>query len=143
MAKLKSKSTLEKLTTGILMPMLQHRWMVEFGNTNLTREAKEAMTAQTANIKMDYIKKTISFDIQQPAVLTELACVVADFVSSGFSTIKVNAMDGADNVLGYWVFDNLKALSHHFDLDYSQPGIATHKIEMKYGRMLGSDPTAG
>lgn len=141
MAKLETKPNLNYGNLGILMPMMQHRWMIEFGNTNLTLEAKHAMSMQTINVKMDYIKKTISFDIQQPAVLTELACVIADFVVSGFSTIKVNAMDGADNVLGYWIFDSLKAISHHFDLDYAQPGVATHKIEMKYGRMTGSDPS--
>lgn len=126
---------------GILMPMMQHRWMVVFGNTRLTREAKDAMSLQTTNVRMDYLKKTISFDIEQPAVLTELALCIADFVTSSYSTLKVNSMDGSDNVLGCWVFDGLKAVTHHFDLDYARPGVATHKIEMKYDRMLASELT--
>lgn len=138
MAKIES-SAMHKLTTGILKPMMQHQWIIEFGNKMLTREAKEAMTSQATNVKMDYVKKTISFDVQQPAVLTELALCIADFVTSSFSTIRVNAMDGSDNVLGYWVFDNLKAITHHFDLDYAQPGVATHKIEMRYGKMTNGD----
>ena len=101
----KVESSISKiLSSHLVRPMLQHRWTIEFQNSGLTKEAKDAMTANSENVKMDFIKKTISFNIRQPAIQTELALVIADFVTSGHSAIKVNSMDGSDGVYGYWIF---------------------------------------
>lgn len=120
---------------GILMPLLSHRFQVRYFGSSITPDQGKALTSQTVNFKMNFKTKTVSFEIEQPAVFGDLIEVVETLVRAP-GTITVEVMDGGDQVLSRFEFGSLECISHAFDLDYAdgcKP--VRHQLVMKYIHM--------
>jgi len=125
-----SLKDLGKQHTGILHPMLTHRFMIQYSAKDLNHLQTECMTRQTTNFKTNFKKREISFDIEQP-MLTDMIEAINTFVLSSGVRVTMCAMDGAGGVISKTEFVG-QVVSHSFDLDYAITGAAKHSITVKY-----------
>jgi hypothetical protein len=121
---------------GILQPLLKYRFRVTFLSKNITQQEANGFSAQIVNVRSDFVKKTVSFDIQQPVlgpIGTSSFIVALTQLTDRPERIRIDLLDGSDNVEASFEYSGLKTIQHTFDLDYSKSGVATHEISMLYG----------
>jgi len=124
--------------SGIFLhPLLKNRFTAEFYGWQMTKEQSDAMACQMINFKVDLAKKKISFDIQQPLMLTDLFFVVSQFTDSP-SRVVLALMDGNATAVGKIEFHGLELVKHDFELDYASSAVATHNVVMTYSNLTGA-----
>lgn len=127
------------ISQGILMPALTNRFVVEYISDYLSGLAKTGLSQQTVNFKVDIIKGTISFDVQQSIVHPEMIRVLTEFTASkNHNQIKLIMLDGNITEIGSMLFTGLKTIEHKVDFDYATSAAVTHKMVMLYGSMTPS-----
>lgn len=116
---------------GILLPLIGHRFRIRF-NGNSVRAAKDMLSQQVVDFKVDGVAHTITFNIEQPAMVGEFFEAVLELVQAP-GTITVEFMDGSDGVMSAIEFGGLESVSHSFVLDYAASSFAVrHALCMKY-----------
>lgn len=130
---LKKEDLYQPTMADIIQPVLKHKFLVFF-EALLNQKAKNALTANVANVKIDFVNKILSFDIHQTIQL-ELLNVVEELLKTMIS-MKIATDIGHDQegniVYGFWIFNHLEPIKHKFKLNYSKSGVATHKIKIRY-----------
>ena len=136
MATLKSTPTPAELDAGkgILHPLLEHHFLIQYRSVRMSSEQLATLSRQTANFKMDFKNKHISFDIEQPRI-GDMISDVEEFVSNP-AGVTMNTVDGSyESALSRIQFTMLECVSHELVMDYAKTHVATHRITMKYKTM--------
>ena len=134
MATLKSSPTPADVDAGILAPLLENRFVVQYRSKNMTSEQLHYLSKQTVNFKMDFKNKLISFEIEQ-AAFGDMITDVQEFISNP-TGVTMNTVDGGYNKAVTRIqFAMLDCVSHELALDYANAGVAKHKITMQYQSM--------
>ena len=124
---------------GILQPLLKYRFRVVFLSKNISKHEANGFSAQIVNVRTDFVKKTVSFDIQQPVlgpIGKSTFMQSLEQLTDRPERIRIDLLDGCDGVLDSFEFAGLKTIQHKFDLDYASSEVATHEISMLYGSMV-------
>ena len=119
---------------GILRPLLEHHFIIQYRSACMSAEQLATLSKQTANFKMDFKNKHISFDIEQ-LWLGDMICDVQEFVSSP-TGVTMNIVDGTyETAMSRIQFTFLECVSHELIMDYAKTHVATHRITMQYKSM--------
>jgi len=116
---------------GILQPLLEHRFIVQYRSKNMTPEQLHVLSKQTSNFKMDFKNKHISFEIEQ-AASGDMMSDIQEFVSHPMG-VTMHTVDGSYGTsVSRTQFSMLECVSHELVMDYAKTQSAKHRITMKY-----------
>jgi hypothetical protein len=115
---------------GILLPQLQYRWRLRV--PCLSEEHHNRIATQSESIDIDYMNKKLTVTLVQNANDTLLHEAVIKMVSSYTITLHVDSLHSENGTPNYILDFDCKPVSHDFRLDYTQTGMAKHKIVFEY-----------
>lgn len=114
--------------TGILIPNLAHRFVVQFRFQH-SEEASDQLARQVVNCKMNYLKKTVTIDLEQPAPIADVHDVIFDSIvnSHGPGNIRIITDHYELGLL------RCRCIDHQYDLDYvAKSEAATHRLTFEF-----------
>ena len=117
--------------TGILQPNLKHKFTASFRFPAVSEHAMQYIKRETVCCKIDYLKKEVYVEVEQPASVSEIHDVLFDsVVNSSGGTIRVNTPDYVLDLL------NCKCIEHNYDLDYRESAVATHMMRFEFSGIV-------
>ena len=137
MATVSEEDTSERnITTGILMPQLQHRFRVLYPKFNgFDEQACHALSMQTVHAHLDFKNKTVKLKIETPCQHAGVYLDAVNQLVSDLHVLTINLFDGNEHVTGTVMMTNCSVESHKANLDYAKSGILHHYIVVKYGAL--------
>lgn len=128
-----------ELGTGVLVPMLSHRWRIEFNGCS--RDYANVLSSQTTKAKINLVKRELYIEIEQtshPACSKTLMNAVKWLTQrSPIRFLDIQSLDGCDNCL-FVLRMSVVATDHNlsFDysdlsFDYSNSGVIVHKMSFE------------
>lgn len=121
---------------GILMPLLEHRFMVRFGERDFTEEGVDLISKQTIMISQDAVDKTLYTEIEQPLAFADQFFELISDLATNRIEIDLYATDGNGEKAILATFKHCQCIKHNFELNYANSGIATHKMTFSYDPRL-------
>jgi len=120
------------LGVGILIPDLKYRFRVRYPHDGrFNREGGDVLTRQTCNCEIDYVNKTITLKLEQPAALGEMHDLITYLIDSP-SALIVESMAG-DGEPNYAItFSLCQCVEHEYRLDYAFSEAASHELIFQY-----------
>lgn len=113
--------------SGILMPNIAHRFMLEFRFNN-SKETSDYLSRQVVNCKMNYLNKIVTVDIEQPASIPDFHDVLFEDIahSTITGTLVVQTTHYNLSLIG------CRCIDHQLDFDYSDSAAVTHRLKFEF-----------
>lgn len=136
-----NKDGIPKLGDGILMPLLKHRWRLNFtGNKSLfSNDILNLMAMQIISCSIDYHLNVLKVTIQQDLHTSHLHDLAKRL--SSLAKVEKNAdhisfvldlLDGCNNVLHSYQFAGCTLIGHLFELAYADNGVVDHQFKFSF-----------
>lgn len=122
----KITGSISSVGAGILMPNIAHRFMLGF-QFNISKETSDYLSRQTINCKMDYLNKTVTVDIEQPASIPDFHDILFDIINDS-STGRLVVQTEHYNLS----LINCRCINHQLDFDYAESAAVTHKLKFAF-----------
>jgi len=121
-------------TTGILMPLLQHRIRVLFNSTNIEKLPNDVLTMQVRSINYDFNNSTATIEIESSVFGLEGPALL-DLMNRPF-TLCTEALNGESGNALHQIVSPAKIINHSYKLDYAgKSTTAVHVIEVELGNI--------
>lgn len=112
---------------GIQMPVLAHRWQLNFVSI-ADDTINEALKNQVTKVRFNFVKDEAEIVFEQPLHDKNFIEGIKILVSLDTCVFAVEHLNGG-NVRGDSSFAySGKAVDHEYILDYSESGVAVHKL---------------
>lgn len=126
--------------TGILMPHLMHRFVLQVGVKD--QDIIDTFARQVLSVKFDYLNGTLDMIVEQPLCGGALHQFLYEWVhgSNKLSPTSLEIWAGDDENPGYILkFHNLRCVSHEFELGYEKCQASQHKLTFKFDLLMMGD----
>lgn len=119
---------------GILHPAMKHKFRVLFPNFLATTgtEDQDLLSRQVVNCKFDFLKRTITLNLEVPAAFNVMQLLVEQLVKDPDILVFEVLHGGTDQRQQALTFCLDKCLEHSLDFDYADSGAAFHHLVFKY-----------
>jgi len=131
----------ESIGTGILMPILQHRWRLSFGSRKIDTPIWPLAKA-VVRCKVCYTKKELYVEFEENIkgeVWEGLSQIVKPWVVNHGSDrtgtpiiVRIDALSGNDEIYHAVEFVNASVEDHEVEFDYAKDGVVIHKVTVKF-----------
>ena len=112
-------------TSGILQPVLKHRFRLEFDNN-------ADLTTQVMLFKPDYFNKVLSIKFRED-VLGIVRAGLKNISMDGCQDVRCVVFDGNHKVLYTDIFQSLSMVGYTTEFDYNKGEGVEHSVVLSFG----------
>ena len=126
--------------TGILMPVLEHRWRFMLHSKN--KDNVFALARNVVRVNVNYVADEMEVEVEEN-IKGETSDVVYELVKAFNFKCSVEMLDGNEHVPFSNEFTGCNVVEHSVRYDYALSGIVTHKMKIHFkdlSLMVPADP---
>lgn len=109
---------------GIIQPALQNRWRASLNLAPIFQ-------IQAVAFQMNYVSKLFVVVLEQ-TIFGEEHSIIHKLLKLKIPSVHVECLDGNENILTGFTFNDCKIVSHNFSLDYAESKSAKHVLTFSY-----------